>query len=99
MNGGGGAASFRSAPPIFEIVARRAEDRRALPAVTAGYRAEETRKLRNPNPKSQTSNLQITKSLYSGFTVSAGGRSMPAATVAFVAGSMRMKEPVRRLVE
>ena len=34
-----------------------------------------------------------------GFTVSAGGRSMPAATVAFVAGSMRMKEPVRRLVE
>ena len=41
---------------------------------------------------------QIAKSLYSGFTTSAGGKSMPAATVALVPGSMRMNEPVRRLV-
>src|SRR5437899_12452152 len=54
-------------------------------------------------PDSKTGNpgmgIQITKSLYSGFTVSAGGKSMPAATVAFVPGSIRMNERVSRLVE
>ncbi len=41
---------------------------------------------------------QIAKSLYSGLTSSMGGSSMPAATVAFVLGSIRMNEPVNRLV-
>jgi hypothetical protein len=41
---------------------------------------------------------QIAKSLYSGFTTSVGGKSMPAPTVALVPGSMRMNEPVNRLV-
>ena len=41
---------------------------------------------------------QIEKSVYSGFTASVGGKSMPAATVALVPCSMRMNEPVRRLV-
>lgn len=40
---------------------------------------------------------QMAKSLYSGRTVSVGGSNMPAATVRFVPGSMRMNEPVRRL--
>ncbi len=40
---------------------------------------------------------QIVKSSYSGFTSSAGGSNMPAATVWFVPGSTRMNEPVRRL--
>jgi len=42
--------------------------------------------------------LQIAKSVYSGFTASVGGKSIPAATVAFVPCSMRMNEPVSRLV-
>jgi len=41
---------------------------------------------------------QIAKSLYSGFTDSLGVASMPAATVALVPGSIRMNEPVSRLV-
>src|SRR5262249_46067263 len=41
---------------------------------------------------------QMAKSVYSGFTVSVGGSSMPAATVAFVPCSIRMNEPVRRFV-
>ena len=41
--------------------------------------------------------VQIAKSLYSGFTSSVGGWSMPAATVRLVPCSIRMKEPVRRL--
>ncbi len=41
---------------------------------------------------------QIAKSLYSGFTSSIGGSSMPAATVALVACSTRMNEPVSRFV-
>jgi hypothetical protein len=41
---------------------------------------------------------QIAKSVYSGFTASAGGNNMPAATVALVPCSMRMNEPVKRLV-
>lgn len=40
---------------------------------------------------------QIAKSLYSGFTVSVGGSNMPAPTVRFVPGSIRMNEPVSRL--
>ena len=42
--------------------------------------------------------LQIAKSLYSGFTASIGGLSMPAATVALVPCSTKMKAPVSRLV-
>jgi hypothetical protein len=41
---------------------------------------------------------QIAKSLYSGLTASSGGFSMPAATVALVPCSTRMKAPVSRLV-
>jgi len=41
---------------------------------------------------------QIAKSVYSGFTDSAGGSNMPAATVALEPCSIRMKEPVSRLV-
>ena len=42
--------------------------------------------------------LQIAKSLYSGLATSVGEKSMPAPTVAFVPCSMRIKEPVSRLV-
>jgi hypothetical protein len=41
---------------------------------------------------------QMAKSEYSGFTASVGGKSIPAATVALVPCSMRMNEPVSRLV-
>ena len=41
---------------------------------------------------------QMAKSAYSGFTSSVGGKSIPAPAVAFVPCSMRMKDPVRRLV-
>ena len=42
--------------------------------------------------------VQIAKSLYSGFTDSVGGNSIPAATVAFVPGSIKMNDPVSRFV-
>ena len=42
--------------------------------------------------------VQIAKSVYSGFTASVGGNSIPAATVAFVPCSIKMNEPVSRLV-
>ena len=50
------------------------------------------------NPVSEPHRSQITKSASSGLTTSLEGNSMPAATVAWVPGSMRIKEPVRRLV-
>jgi hypothetical protein len=45
-----------------------------------------------------TSGVQIAKSVYSGFTASVGGNSMPAPTVALVPCSIKMNEPVSRLV-
>ena len=42
--------------------------------------------------------FQIAKSVYSGFTASVGAVNMPAATVAFVPCSIKMNEPVSRLV-
>jgi hypothetical protein len=42
--------------------------------------------------------IQIAKSVYSGFTASVGGNSIPAPTVAFVPCSIKMNEPVSRLV-
>ena len=41
---------------------------------------------------------QIAKSVYSGVTASVGAKSIPAATVAFVPCSIKMKEPVRWFV-
>jgi len=40
--------------------------------------------------------FQIAKSVYSGFTASVGGSSIPAPTVAFVPCSIKMNEPVSR---
>ncbi len=42
--------------------------------------------------------FQIAKSVYSGFTASVGGNSIPAPTVALVPCSINMNEPVSRLV-
>lgn len=41
---------------------------------------------------------QIAKSVYSGFTATVGADNMPAATVVFVPCSIKINEPVNRLV-
>jgi hypothetical protein len=51
-----------------------------------------------PPSDSRSSLFQIAKSLYSGFTASSAGYSIPAATVALVPCSTRMKAPVSRLM-
>ena len=42
--------------------------------------------------------FQMVKSVYSGFTASVGGNSIPAPTVALVPCSINMNGPVSRLV-